>query len=334
MQTEALPTLDLTELERSPRALAELDRLCAGTGAFQLTGHGVDPGMRAETLAQIRAFFALPDAEKQALSRTEANPLGFFDRELTKNRRDWKQIWDFGPACHAGPLAGSVPQFPDRLPAFRVAMERWFAHSHTLAFRVLDVLARGLGVEPAALRRDFGTGDGSFLRLNWYPRCPDPAPHDLPLDAEGSLGIRHHTDSGALTVLLHDAEPGMQLLGDGGWRLVEPREDALLVVLGDVVQVWSNDRWRAPLHRVIAHADRDRYSAPFFLNPSYDCTYAPLAPQCGPGRPARYRPIRWSEFRARRAAGDYADRGEEVQISDWRVVDEGAERLGTTASLT
>jgi hypothetical protein len=26
----------------------------------------------------------------------------------------------------------------------------------------------------------------------------------------------------------------------------------------------------------------------------------------------------WAEFRARRAAGDYADVGAEVQISDWR----------------
>lgn len=334
MQTEALPTLDLTELERSPRALADLDRLCATMGAFQLTGHGIDPRLRAETLAQMRAFFALPDAEKQALSRTETNPLGFFDRELTKNRRDWKQIWDFGPPCDTGPLAGSAPQFPERLPAFRVAMERWYALCQALAFRVLDVLARGLGAEPSALRRDFGAGDGSFLRLNWYPPCPDPAPPDLPLDAEGRLGIRHHTDSGALTILLHDAEPGMQLLRDGAWRLVAPREDALLVVLGDVVQVWSNDRWRAPLHRVIAHADRDRVSAPFFLNPSWDCTYAPLASQCGPGRPARYRPIRWSEFRARRAAGDYADRGEEVQIADWRIADPDAGCLGTADSLT
>ena len=31
-----------------------------------------------------------------------------------------------------------------------------------------------------------------------------------------------------------------------------------------------------------------------------------------------YRPILWQEFRARRAAGDYADHGEYAQISDYR----------------
>lgn len=318
VQTVSLPSLDLASLERDPRALAELDRICATWGAFQLTGHGIDARARAEVWSWIRRFFALSDEQKSAILRSETNAWGFFDRELTKNRRDWKQIWDFGPACSEGPLAGSAPQFPAELPGFRAVMERWFDVCHALSLRVLDVVARGLGESGSALRGDFETGHSSFLRLNWYPPCPAPAPHDLPLDAEGHLGIRHHTDSGALTLLLHDAVPGMQLRSADGWLMVEPREDALLVVLGDVVQVWSNDRWRAPLHRVVAHGDRERYSAPYFLNPSYACVYAPLASQCSADRPPRYRPIRWSEFRAQRAAGDYSDRGREVQISDWR----------------
>jgi hypothetical protein len=33
--------------------------------------------------------------------------------------------------------------------------------------------------------------------------------------------------------------------------------------------------------------------------------------------PARYRAINWGEFRALRAAGDYADQGEEVQIDHY-----------------
>jgi len=36
------------------------------------------------------------------------------------------------------------------------------------------------------------------------------------------------------------------------------------------------------------------------------------------GEPARYRSISWAEFRALRAAGDYADLGEEVQITHYR----------------
>ena len=92
---------------------------------------------------------------------------------------------------------------------------------------------------------------------------------------------------------------------------------ALTINIGDIVQVWSNDRYRAPLHRVLANSSHPRYSAPFFLNPNYQAMYAPL-PSALEGRAPLYHPINWGEFRAGRAAGDYADVGDEIQISDFR----------------
>jgi isopenicillin N synthase-like dioxygenase len=85
-----------------------------------------------------------------------------------------------------------------------------------------------------------------------------------------------------------------------------------------MVQVWSNDRYRAPVHRVLAMDRVERLSLPFFFNPSYRTTVAPLAGLVDAARPARYTPISWAEFRRRRADGDFADYGAEVQISDYR----------------
>ena len=83
--------------------------------------------------------------------------------------------------------------------------------------------------------------------------------------------------------------------------------------------MWSNDRYQAALHRVRASASNERYSAPFFFNPAYKTNYAPLPTTIDHSHPARYRSINWGEFRAARAAGDYSDLGEEVQISHYRV---------------
>ena len=65
----------------------------------------------------------------------------------------------------------------------------------------------------------------------------------------GSLGISHHTDAGAVTVLLQDGQPGLQVLTKGGaageeglWHDVEAERGDLIINIGDVVQVWSNDR--------------------------------------------------------------------------------------------
>jgi hypothetical protein len=58
---------------------------------------------------------------------------------------------------------------------------------------------------------------------------------------------------------------------------------------------------------------------PFFFCPAYSANYAPLAATAsGIARP-HYRQINWGEFYGKRAAGDYADQGEEVQISHYGI---------------
>jgi len=286
-----------------------LDRACAHWGCFQIVNHGVDGALLSATLAEMRRFFALDRAQKLAIERTRENAWGYFDRELTKNVRDWKEIFDFGPPALAGFMDGSVPQWPAGLPEFRRVMERLFSASERVAAALLAGISSNLGMSPDYLSSGFGAGHSSFLRLNYYPVCQMPDEH---------LGISHHTDAGALTVLLADEQPGLQFQHDGQWHTVTPNPAALTINIGDIVQVWSNDRYIAPLHRVIASDSTERYSAPFFYNPSYELDYAPLPGVVSEQAPARYRPINWGEFRAGRAAGDYANYGEEIQISQFR----------------
>jgi isopenicillin N synthase-like dioxygenase len=133
----------------------------------------------------------------------------------------------------------------------------------------------------------------------------------------GHLGVNPHTDSGALTLLLQDEQPGLEVFHANEWHLVEPRRDALVVNIGDIVQVWSNDRYTAAQHRGLVSADAERFSAPFFFNPAYSTLYAPLPSTVDAQHPPRYRPIHWGEFRSRRAAGDYADHGEYHSINHY-----------------
>jgi isopenicillin N synthase-like dioxygenase len=304
-----IPIIDIQRAD----TVRQLDAACREWGFFQITNHGVSDDLIAAMHRAMAEFFALPIEAKHAIERTATNAWGFYDRELTKNTRDWKQVFDFGPDETEGPLAGHHAQWPAQLPAFGDTMTAFYAECERLGFWLLAQLAAALDVSPDQLRAAFSPRHTSFLRLNYYPTCDDPAPASTPLGGPGMFGINHHTDSGVLTVLLQDDQPGLQVYRDNTWTLVEPRRDALVVNIGDIVQVWSNDRYPAALHRVIANR-AERYSAPFFFNPSPDATYAPLTRE-----PARYRSIQWGEFRAKRHAGDYADYGEEVQIAHYRV---------------
>jgi isopenicillin N synthase-like dioxygenase len=310
VSTETLPVIDVGDLRRAATQRA-IDAACREWGFFQVVGHGIADRTLDALRRQMRAFFALPTPSKHAITRTAENPWGFYDRELTKHTRDWKQVFDYGP-----PDGGAiVPQLPRELPRFGSAIARFYAECDALAFELVEVIAGNLGTPPGALDSCFRPDHTSFLRLNYYPTCPMPA--DLTMPGAGHLGVNPHTDSGALTLLLQDDQPGLEVFHGGAWHLVEPRRDALVVNIGDIVQVWSNDRYTAALHRGLVSADAERFSAPFFFNPAYRTWYAPLLSTVDAEHPARYRPIHWGEFRARRTAGDYADHGEYHSISHY-----------------
>ena len=114
-----IPVIDIRRLDADPRALRQIHDACLDWGFFQIVGHDVSKDLLEATHAAMRAFFSLPTHAKRAIERTATNSWGFYDRELTKNTRDWKQIFDVGPDETDGPLAGSVAQWPPTLPAFK-----------------------------------------------------------------------------------------------------------------------------------------------------------------------------------------------------------------------
>lgn len=302
------------------RVAGEIGDACRDWGFFQIVNHGVDAAHLERVWQTVSAFFQLPRTEKRQLYRTGDNPWGFFDRELTKNQRDKKEIFDIGPEIEAGtvgddPFSGATP-WPLAQPAFQDAMRAHFKICEKLSRTMMEAICLSLDLQPESLAHSFQPSHTSFLRINYYP-VDDPL-SDLSDGNHGDadLGIHHHSDAGAVTILLQDGVSGLQVYKDGLWHVVQPIKGAFVINIGDMVQVWSNDEYRAALHRVAAMDTVERYSMPFFYNPSYEAQVAPL--DFGSGA-KRYTTIDWGEFRRRRADGDFADVGKEVQISDYAV---------------
>ena len=305
------PTIDLQNF-----SLEQFDKACRSWGSFALLGHDIPTQHINSAFNLAQTFFHLPQAAKYKIRRSADNAWGYYDAELTKNRRDWKEIIDIGPPATDGPLKGAYPQWP-AIEGFQDEIQTLTTNLHDVALKIVDLVEHALA-SPIALRPAFDD-HSSFLRINYYPPCPNPAPPDAERDTTnsaedaGELGIGEHTDAGAVTVLVPDNQPGLQFRFHNRWHTVVPATGAVVVNIGDIVQVWSNNRYCAPVHRVLANSTHPRYSIPYFLNPSYTYNYAPLSPS----EPPQYRPINWGEFRHLRSAGDYADQGQEVQISDY-----------------
>ena len=326
-----VPTIDCSPgTGFTAEALAELDLACRESGFFYLRNHGLE-SLIDRVWQQTRWFFALGLDAKQSVARSEKNSRGFYDRELTKNIRDMKEVFDFGPCADsslpcddaANHTQDGWNQWPDVAGGeeFRMVMSDYYEACQNVGITLLQQITKNLEESPDHLMQDFLPSNSSFVRLNYYPLL-DPLGGDAGLqraDATGHMGVHQHTDAGALTLLLQDSVGGLQIHHNGRWIDIPPVPDTLVVNIGDIVQVWSNDQYKAALHRVVASSREDRYSLPFFLNPKYQAYYAPLSTQVSPTQPSLYRPINWGEFRYQHQNGDYGDFGQEIQISDFRV---------------
>lgn len=318
----APPIIDISPLLGAPAANGALDEstvsqirdACSKWGFFYVVGHGVSAELLSRFYEQQAAFFALPRPLKASIKRHATNSKGWYDDELTKNKRDWKEGFDLG--AQEGSLDGrgldGYNQWPGvdcALPLFEPTCREYFAEAQRVATLLTRAMSQGLGMPANHFDSEFARHT-SYLRLNYYPVCPDPSGHRC---------ISPHTDAGAVTVLTQSAVSSLQVELDGEWHNVPPVPDSFVINTGDVMQVWSNGLYRAPVHRVIAQRDLERYSAPFFFNPNYDTDYFPIPSTVSDERPAKYRPINWGKFRMARFAGDFADVGAETQISDFEI---------------
>ncbi|CAL9087720.1 unnamed protein product [Musa acuminata var. zebrina] len=82
-------------------------------------------------------------------------------------------------------------------------------------------IEHGLGPEESALRDTVGSGDLEFLlKINYYPPCRRP---------DMALKVMAHTDMSAITTLVPNHVPGLQVFKDGHWFDAKYVPDAIIV---------------------------------------------------------------------------------------------------------
>ena len=315
-----IPTINLQQIEATGEGLLALDAACREHGFFLLSHHGLDEKINTMWSAS-RAFFAEPRTTKRQIERTESIPLGYYDRELTKRQRDLKEVFDYMQSRADG---SDLNQWPAGRPEFKQAMDAFFTAASDVASRTLTQVYRALGATP---EQDSMLPEGdartSTVRLNYYP------PND-PLSIEeqaetselGTMALHHHTDPGILTLLVQDMSGGLQTQSaEQGWIDVRPQTGTIVVNLGDAMQVWSNDVYRAAIHRVLpmdAIGCSGRFSTPYFFNPSRDAVLEPLSALSGTA--PQYRSFTWKDYIKGRVDDNFADIGEvDIQIERFRI---------------
>jgi isopenicillin N synthase-like dioxygenase len=110
-----------------------------------------------------------------------------------------------------------------------------------------------------------------------------------------------------LTVLHREEEPLALQIRDrsGAWVEVPSVPDSFVVNIGDMMAVWTNDRWVSSRHRVAApgvqQEPRSRYAFPFFCLPNWNTSLTAIPTCISPTDPPRHPPIAVGEYLLQRS---------------------------------
>ena len=312
MKTPNVPLIDLQNAATDSEQLKLLDLACRDHGFFLLKNHGIQEEID-DMWKMSEWFFSQDREEKLKLLRSEQIPLGFFDRELTKQKRDLKEVFDFMETR----LESDINQWPEEA-VFKQTMENFFLKSSQVAEKTLELILICLGLTKN--EKVFGDSRTSNARLNYYP-TEDPLNlnEKNKVNKLGDMALHHHTDPGILTLLLQDMTGGLQAKSkEFGWIDIEPEKDSIVVNLGDAMQVWTNDNYIAALHRVLKRTTEPRYSTPFFFNPKSDSIIEPLS-EISLSKP-NYRPFTWKEYIQGLIDDNYQDLcQDDIQIAKFKL---------------
>jgi isopenicillin N synthase-like dioxygenase len=296
----AIPVIDIGPVLAGADAtpvVAEFRHALTEVGFLQIVGHGLDPALVEGAYSSMAQIAALPEEERRALVRPRASSRGLFeeidDRGRVLNRALQFITYDDLAAAEADDAVGGHPDYfvpnvwPEQLPGFRTTWKDYGEAARALARVLMSLFARALELPADYFDEPFGK-DVTLFSVNLYP--PQPVDDDYHED----VILNPHADSGGLTVLHQRGDyEGLQVRGrDGGWVTVPLRDDAFVINIGHLMSRWTNGRFPATVHRVVAGptpAEQRQSIAMFFL-PNVDQVVAPVPTTVGAEGP-RFEPI-------------------------------------------
>ncbi|GAB2277118.1 hypothetical protein Dimus_011825 [Dionaea muscipula] len=285
---ESIPIIDVSNWDNP----AVADAICAASrkyGFFQIINHEIPVDELEKVQAAAHGFFEQPTEEKikykkDLLGKGSTAKMGTSFSPYKEKVMEWKDYLSL--QCFSqDPTAGA-----DWPPICRNEALEYLKKVQGLARKLYDVLLKGLN-----MMNGYDESLESvlmawiFVNFNYYPYCPNP---------ELTVGVGRHSDGSALTVLLQDDVGGLYVRAPDGesWIHVPPMRGALVINIGDVLQLLSNGRYKSIEHKVVANPWKNRVSIAMFINPGPNQVVGPLREAMEDGEKPLYREIGFMDY--------------------------------------
>ena len=265
---------------------AEVDALCRESGFLLLSGHGVPPDVIGEQWRAVSSFFSQSQEIKTEVSVPYPGyPYGWIgpNKEALAASKGVRTLPDLKESFNGGPLTIPLgildkqayefcyqPTLFPKVNGFKKAWISYYGEMESLAKEIMEVFALALGLETNYFN-EFINHPISALRALNYPPIKNFKNQD-----QQRAGA--HTDYGSLTILLPEPKSsGLQIFRRGKWIDVPSTDDCFIINIGDLMELWTSNRWVSTLHRVVAQSNQPgRLSLAFFHQPDWDAEIKPI----------------------------------------------------------
>ncbi|WMV15695.1 hypothetical protein MTR67_009080 [Solanum verrucosum] len=285
----SVPVIDLQTLISRDSMDSELQKLhsaCQQWGFLQVINHGVTPSLMEDFKREVIELFRLPMEEKKKLWQQEDSFEGFGNAFVVSEEQklDWSDmfaIMTLPPYIRKDDLFQNLPS------KLRDIMEAYSKEIKNLSMIIVCQLAKALKMDEKEMRDLFSDGMRS-MRMNYYPPCPEP---------DRAIGLSPHSDADALTILfqLNETE-GLQVRKDDIWVPIKPLPNALIVNIGDMMEIVSNGVYRSIEHRAIVNSNEERLSVATFYSINFESELGPAHSLIGPHNPPIFRRVSMHKY--------------------------------------
>ncbi|XP_059649924.1 2-oxoglutarate-dependent dioxygenase 11-like [Cornus florida] len=292
-----IPVIDLLLLSSGRKEeLKKLDLACQEWGFFQVVNHSVTKEVVHNFKDATAEFFDLPLEEKNMYAMASNDIQGYGHAYVVSEEQ--KLDWSDALILITYPSKYRRLRFwPTTPTGFKEITEAYANELRRVAEELIGSISLIMGMDKStllAMHKELMQG----MRLNYYPTCNKP---------DQVLGISPHSDTSTITILHQDENVnGLQIRHGGEWVPVNPIENALVVNIGDVIEVQilqfiepilSNGKYKSIEHRAVTNENKARISFATFFIPNDDVELEPLDNLVDPKTTLRmYKKVRYGDY--------------------------------------
>ncbi|KAL2343655.1 hypothetical protein Fmac_004940 [Flemingia macrophylla] len=290
-----VPVVDLTH----PQAKRLIVEACQNVGTFKLVNHGVPFELITRLENEALNFFMQPQSHKDKASPPD--PFGYGNKEIGSNGDMGcleYLLFSTNPEVISPKATLLLQQNPQ---IFRTGVEDYTRAVKKMCCEVLELMADGLGIESrdvfSRLVRD--ERSDSILRINRYPASGEVnAEVEEALGGGNLIGFGEHTDPQIISILRSNNASGLQIcLQDGTWASIPSDHTSFYFIVGDLLQVMTNGRFKSVKHRVLAGSSISRLSMIYFGGPPLNEKIGPLPSLVSKKEESLYKELTWREYK-------------------------------------